>query len=459
MAFDTVLQRFIEKSPVSVMARLAVQRAVGREWVDSLFEQHRERQYTRELLFSMVVEMMSLVAMGLRPSLHAAAKESNLPVSMAAVYDKVNRVEAPVVRAMVQQSAQRLSPVVAAMKGEDAGWAPGYRVRIVDGNHLPATDKRVKPLRGFRGAALPGHALVVYSPEEGLVVDMVPIEDAHAQERTGMPAILERAQGGDLWMGDRNFCTTGIIVSLWDKEAAFILREHGRSPNPTVLGQRRKVGRIETGLVYEEDVQVEDETGRLLKLRRVELQLDEPTEDGDSVIRLLTNTPKHKLSATKVARLYRKRWSIEGMFQRLESALNSELRTLGQPKAALLAFATAVVSYNVLSVLQSAVEAAHPQAKDEGIELSSYFVALQARAAYEGMLIAVPEQLWGHYEDASPDALAKALIRIAAHAKPARLRKHPRGPKRKTKTGYVSREVASRHVSTARVLADGHVSE
>jgi IS4 transposase len=457
MALGAVLERFIEKSPLSVMARLAVQRAVSPEWVDSLFEEHRERQYTRELMFSSVVEMMSLVAMGLRPSLHAAAKASNLSVSMTAVYDKVNRVEGRVVRALVQQSAERLSPVVSPMQSQQAPFAKGYRVRIVDGNHLPATEKRVKPLRGFRGAALPGHSLVVFAPEQRLVVDMVSIEDAHAQERTGLPAVLEHAQAGDLWLADRNFCTTGTIVSLCDKQAHFILREHGRSPNPTELGRRKKVGRIETGVVYEQDVQVEDETGRLFALRRIELQLDMPTEDGDTVIRLLTNVPKRRLSGKAVARLYRKRWSIEGMFQRLESVLQSELKTLGQPKAALLAFGTAVVAYNVLSVLQTAVEAAHPQAQQEGLELSSYFVAIEARAAYEGMLIAVPEQVWVEYEAASPTALAQSLIRIAANAQPKRLRKHPRGPKKKTKTGYVAHGVASRHVSTARVLASGHV--
>jgi IS4 transposase len=457
MALGAVLERFIEKSPLSVMARLAVQRAVSPEWVDSLFEEHRERQYTRELMFSSVVEMMSLVAMGLRPSLHAAVKASNLSVSTTAVYDKVNRVEGRVVRALVQQSAERLAPVVTPMQSQQAPLAKGYRVRIVDGNHLPATEKRVKPLRGFRGTALPGHSLVVYAPEQRLVVDMVPIEDAHAQEKTGLPAVLEQAQAGDLWIADRNFCTTGTIVSLWGKQAHFILREHGRHPNPTELGKRKKVGRIETGVVYEQDVQVEDETGRLFALRRIELQLDEPTEDGDTVIRLLTNVPKRRLSGKAVARLYRKRWSIESMFQRLESVLQSELRTLGQPKAALLAFGTAVVAYNVLSVLQTAVEAAHPQAREEGIELSAYFVAIEARAAYEGMLIAVSEQVWSEYESASPAALAQSLMRIAANAQPKRLRKHPRGPKKKTQTGYVSHGVASRHVSTARVLAAGHV--
>src|SRR5690348_12878777 len=115
MVLDAVLERFVEQRPVSVMARLAVQRAISPEWMDAVFEAHRERQYTRELLFSEVVEMMTLVAMGSRPSLHSAIKTSNLSVSMTAVYDKVNRVEPSVVRAMVQQSAERLAPVLAAM--------------------------------------------------------------------------------------------------------------------------------------------------------------------------------------------------------------------------------------------------------------------------------------------------------------------------------------------------------
>jgi hypothetical protein len=44
-----------------------------------------------------------------------------------------------------------------------------------------------------------------------------------------------------------------------------------------------------------------------------------------------------------VAEIYRKRWSIEGLFQRLEASLHSEVRSLGIPAAALLAFCTAVV--------------------------------------------------------------------------------------------------------------------
>lgn len=73
----------------------------------------------------------------------------------------------------------------------------GYRLRFVDDNHLPASEKRLKPLRQFRGAALPGHSLVVYEPDIDLVTDLHPCEDAHAQERACMWPILERAHAGE----------------------------------------------------------------------------------------------------------------------------------------------------------------------------------------------------------------------------------------------------------------------
>ena len=106
---DELLKRFSEQAPVAVMARLGLQRAIGAEWVNQVFEEHSETQYTRELLFSTVVELMSLVALGMRPSLHAAAQKmrEKVPVSMTALYDKVNRVEPNVVRALVCSSAVR----------------------------------------------------------------------------------------------------------------------------------------------------------------------------------------------------------------------------------------------------------------------------------------------------------------------------------------------------------------
>ncbi len=185
------------------MARLALEHALPAGWVDEVFEAHRKRQYARELLFSTVVELTTLVSLGLRPSLHAAARQMPaLPVSLASLYDKVNHTEPGVLRALVRGSAERLAPVMATL-GTPAS-LPGWQVRVLDGNHLPGSEKRLLPLRALHGAALPGHSLVVYDPDLGLVVDLVACEDAYASERAGVAPLLEGARSGELWIAAKS---------------------------------------------------------------------------------------------------------------------------------------------------------------------------------------------------------------------------------------------------------------
>src|SRR3954469_9493763 len=143
--WNSVLEQFERHAPASVMARVALEHALPSEWIDLVFEEHRQRQYSRELLFSTVIELVTLVSLGLRPSLHAAARTmETLPVSLTALYDKVNRTEPAILRALVRGSAERLGSVA-------AGWRrgpslPGWQLRVLDGNHLPASEKRLAPL-------------------------------------------------------------------------------------------------------------------------------------------------------------------------------------------------------------------------------------------------------------------------------------------------------------------------
>jgi len=71
----------------------------------------------------------------------------------------------------------------------------GYRVKILDGNHLAKTEHRLKELRTIGAGPLPGHALVVLEPDVMLATDVFPCEDAHAQERTLLPQVLPRSSG------------------------------------------------------------------------------------------------------------------------------------------------------------------------------------------------------------------------------------------------------------------------
>lgn len=460
MTMNAVIARCAEISPVTVMTRLALQFALSPSWLDKLFEREGGTQYQQNLFFSTVVELMSVVAVGARPSLSAAAQAyPNLPVSLQALYDKIKHTELDLIRALVTDSAARLSDVLAPIIEHKAPIVPGYRVRIVDGSHLRATERRLKPLRGHVDAPLPGHSLIVFDPDLGMAIDIEPCDDAYTQERAVMSSLLDRATPGELWIADSTFSTRAIL-GKWDQRGcAFIVREHGSTPNPEPLGEATYQECVDSGDVYEQAVKFEDKkTGYTARLRRVELHLTKPTGDGDKVLRILTNLPKQHFKAGAVANLYRRRWTIESMFQRLEADLHSEVKTLAHPRAALLAFGIAVLAYNVLSVIKTAVW----EAKDmEGgdIELSSYYIAVDVRANYAGMMMAVPVSGWRQYDAIGAPKLRRLLLEIAAHTNPKTLRKHPRGPKPAKKKTEVSPAERRGHVSTARALKDGFIHQ
>src|SRR5208282_5103916 len=126
---------------------------------------------------------------------------------------------------------------------------PGYRVRILDGNHLRHTQRRLKELREINSAPLPGQALVVLDPARMLAIDVFPCEDAHAQERSLLAAVLETVREGDLWIADRNFCTAGFLCGIARRKSHFVIRQHGKlSWRPE--GKPRRIRRCTTGVVY-----------------------------------------------------------------------------------------------------------------------------------------------------------------------------------------------------------------
>ncbi len=82
MILGHVFERFIEESPVSVMVRGLLEAILSPQRLNELFEKNTTTQYTKELLFSTVVEMMNLVVCGIRPSIHAAYQASEINVSV-----------------------------------------------------------------------------------------------------------------------------------------------------------------------------------------------------------------------------------------------------------------------------------------------------------------------------------------------------------------------------------------
>src|SRR3954462_13962908 len=245
---------------------------------------------------------MALVACRIYKSPRAVYTEhpDRFPVTLKCVYEKLQGIELPVMRAMVRDRAGRSRAIIEELGGQVAALLPGYRVKILGGNALAGTDHRLKELRQTTAAALPGISLVVLDPALGLAIDVIPFADGDSQERSLIAYVLETVEADDLWIEDRNFCTLGFIIGVAKRRGFVLVREHKGLPWQA-KSALQYVGRTESGQVYEQPVEITEEEGQSLLLCRIVIRLDEPTRDGETEVALLTNV--RGVRPLKLARL------------------------------------------------------------------------------------------------------------------------------------------------------------
>jgi hypothetical protein len=449
MSFDAILRRFTEQAPVATMVRAAMANILSPRELDAIFEDCRKRQYRDTLFFSSVVGLLSLAVTKVHPSLHAAyqAQRKELGVKVASLYLKIAHTELPMIRELVRRTAQRMAAVMEAFALPRTPVLPGYRTFKLDGSHLAATEHRLKETRRVKGGPLPGQGLVVLDADLGLISDFLPCVDGHEQERAQMAQWVDLLQPNQLWIADRNFCTKLLIFECQLNQAYFLVRQHA-GLHVEARGEARPVGRCATGTVQQQEVVVRGDGHEQAVLRRITIQLDEPTTEGEREIHLLTNLPAAVL-ASCCADLYHTRWSIEAAFGELTLALRGEINTLCYPKAALLGYAIGLVTYNLLAVVKAAMRVVHGPAQVDA-QVSTYYLANEVTTTWQGLEIAVPPREWQRqYGGLPPAELADALVHIARHTHIRHYQKHKRGPKKEP----LPRRGHSPHVSTACLLA------
>jgi len=369
-------------------------------------------------------------------------------VSLSAFYQKLDGIEVQVSEALVRHGANKATEVIKQLGMERPALVEGYRTKILDGNHLSATERRLAVLRSVASAPLPAQALVVLDPALALAIDVFGCEDGHAQERSLIPRVLETVKANDLWLEDRNFCTLGFLFGIHVRGAFFAVRQHANLPW-TALDELTPVGESDTGKVFEQSVQIVFNDCLKIVLRRIVVQLLEPTRDGHTELAILSTLPKH-VRGVEIAGLYRQRWSIERLFQILEQCFEGEINTLAYPGAALFGFCMALVCYNILAVLRAAMGNVHGSDKIEA-GISSYYLSDEIRRVYDGMMIAIPSQKWQPLNELDPEHTAELFKDLAAQMDLAKYQSNPRGKKKKKPKP--KRHKDKPHVSTARLLA------
>jgi Transposase DDE domain len=454
MILGECFEKFLDRSPVSVMVRGILARVFDPEKLEQVFCDNALWQYTRELTFAHCVELMSDVVFRIVPSVGAwdKAHQNEMPVTRQAVDDKLKHLELPTAAGLVEYAGRELRACLQQMPSPPPPVLPGYRVRVLDGNHLAGTEHRVKELRRYRAAALPGHALVFYDPQWEVATDGIPCEDAYAQERTLLPEVVPMMAKQDCIVADRNFCTLGFLFGIARRGAFFVIRHHASNVVGQPQGPRWGAGHDAKGqALYEQTLCLaEPDTGATLVVRRISVQLRTPTRDGDTELPLLTNLPVADAPAALLSALYAGRWTIETAFHHLTVDLACEVDTLGYPKAALFGFCVALVAYNVGALVKGAVRAAHGAAYVEE-QLSMYYLTLEVAQVATGMEIALGAEPWEIFRQMSLSEFATTLVAIAQRLDTKKYTKHTRGPKKPPPNKLSGKRQT--HVSTARILA------
>jgi hypothetical protein len=451
------LVQHCEAIPLGVMVRGTMEWILDPPMMEKLFQQHAPDQYTRELTISSLVQMFIQVSTGARSSVLAAFKfdqaqdQPIIETSYQALYGKLGRLQPAVSEAVVRYSAERCGQLLDLNPLARNEILPGYRMRVLDGNVLTGTDHRLTPLRRWLNACLPGKSLVMYEPGLGLVTDLVLCEDAYIQERALLKQILPRLQAKDLVVADRNFCTTRFVFGVHAQKAFTIVRQHKTNLPCTPVDKLKKCGQTDTGAVYEQRVTATDpESGEVLSLRRIELRLKQKTRDGDRTIAVLTNLPDNVL-ALQIAEIYRERWTIETHFQFLTQSLHCEVSGLGKPRAALFAFAMALVAANALAVVRGTLRSVH--GVESEAEISGYYLADEVGGDYRAVMKYLPPDQWAGWKGLSVEAMARLLRATAQHVRIKALTRSKRGPKKPPPNKPVY-DKKHKHYSTARLLEE-----
>lgn len=458
LAHDNVIPVFLvqhcQAVPLGVLVHLLLDRILDDQSLQALMHEHAPKQYTRDLTMQALVGLMIQVSAGTRASLFAsyradqATENPTITTTVQALYQKLGRVQPALTEAIVRFSCTQMRPLVESMPAAAPPLLPGYRVRILDGNVLTKTEHRLKPLRSKANGCLPGKSVVVYEPDLGLVTDLVLAEDAYAQERVLARQLLPSVQANDLWIADRHFCTAPFTFGVARRGGFFLVRQHQSNLPVEALTQLRPCGSTATGDVYEQRVRVVDAaTGETLELRRIEIRLFEATREGERVLGLLTNLPE-TIPAEVIAPLYLKRWRIETLFQFLTESLHCEVPSLGQPRAALFAFAMALVAANALTAVRSSLRAAH--GVEAEAEVSGYYLADEIGTDYRVLNKYVSTEQWQGWREMPATELARVLEVIALQVKLRALQRHQRGPKKPAAKRIYDRKHS--HYSTFRLL-------
>jgi hypothetical protein len=399
--------------------------------LDSLFDQHRGRCYTRDLTFSTLVPLIADALLqhhgSARQSFQRGHDNGELTVSFQCAYEKLGRLPGAVSEAFLAHATRQLLQLLPPPAASTLPASLRHlTLMVLDGKAIKRVPKRLRPLRHSRGGVLGGKALVALELSSGLAVALATDPDGDTNETKLMPALLPQVRPGRsaiLWIADAQFGNPAQAAACTERKGDhFLLRWDGKSKFQADPQRPPRQGQDAAGRCYTE------EWGGLggpqnrqrCYVRRITL-----LRPGERAVVLLTDLlDDTEYPAVDLLAAYLARWGIERVYQQITEVFHLERLIGTTPAGTLFQLAFCLLLYNVIQVVRGYVAAGAQRAAAEvSAELLFVDVRRQLIALYEMLPVATVVALL--VPSASAAALRQRLQELLGGQWKERWRKAP----------------------------------
>jgi hypothetical protein len=328
-----------------------------KSFLSSVFERHRGRSYEDVLTFGTITGLISDALLEHEGSGHRAMKQAQvnheLDTSVEACYAKLRRIPQSLSHGYLFEGTQRLNGVMMMTRSSLPISLRKFAVHAIDGKKIKHAAKRMLPTRKFRGSLLGGKVLVALDLRTGLAVAMNSHEDGETNDCPLVPGLMTQLRNLPmhkplLSVCDRQFCDLKTPALLAENGGHFLIRYHPKVTYTRDPHHPVSTGTDATGRRYtDERGWLGKETDkRRLYVRRIHL-----TRPGEDPLIVITDLLDEQTYPTvDLLELYRMRWGIERVFQRITEVFHLRQLISSTPKGTIFQCAFCLLLYNLIEV-------------------------------------------------------------------------------------------------------------
>lgn len=375
-AFDRELAR---RLPLASAVLEAFHFAFDDQRLQTLFEQHRGRNYTVTLTFPRLLTMVRDALLQHGGSGHRLCTEmqrdGTLEVDESSFYRKLAKMPQAVGRALLRECTHHLATLLPTPLTDPLpACLAAFEPVVLDGKKVKNAAKRLAPTRGYTGALLGAKALVAMSLRSGLAIAMSDSLDGQANEvplvEELLPQVHQVIPGPILWLADRQFGDLHVPEQLTQRAGdAYVLRYRRGLTFVADATLPPRVSRDGQGRRVIDQEGVLGSGPKALRVRRITLERKDAAGQDDPVVLITNLLDPASYPALDLLELYRRRWGIEQMFQQVTETFNLKHLIGSTPKAVLFQAAFCLLMYNLTQVVKAYV------AQDGKVERSAVSTA------------------------------------------------------------------------------------